>query len=169
VNELVCSDCGRAYSRGPDVVIPTAAWVRISPSGNEGGILCPNCMHDRLVAAGFQDGEAPGEFKSGPMASSDSVGEIIQRERAERSELEVKFLIDRMRRAISNEDYHFIGRSSNALVVAAFTGDEPTARPLDLGDLRRCENTFDIAPAHIQKAMKPWLEKWQAELGVVRT
>lgn len=64
-----CADCTRLYSAGFDIVIPDAAWEKISPRGNGGGLLCPNCMHDRLVAAGFDVGGAPGIIASGPMCS----------------------------------------------------------------------------------------------------
>lgn len=64
---LGCADCGRSYAKGPDLVIPDETWKRISPTGDEGGILCPNCIHDRLVARGLEN--VPARFTSGPMAS----------------------------------------------------------------------------------------------------
>lgn len=66
---LGCGDCGRAYSLGPDLVVPDDVWERISPSGDEGGTLCPNCIHDRLVAQGFEYASVPAAFTSGPMAN----------------------------------------------------------------------------------------------------
>lgn len=60
--------CGRPYSKGPDLVVPDDVWAKISPTGDEGGVLCPNCIHDALVAAGFGDGSVSAAFTSGPMA-----------------------------------------------------------------------------------------------------
>lgn len=68
MTKLRCSGCGRPYARGPDLVIPDAAWLKIAPRPDGGGVLCPNCIHDRLVAAGVGNGEAPGRFTSGPLS-----------------------------------------------------------------------------------------------------
>lgn len=63
--------CGRPYASGPDLVVPDDVWVKISPTGDEGGILCPNCIHDALVMAGFPDCSVPAAFTSGPMGDGD--------------------------------------------------------------------------------------------------
>lgn len=63
-----CNDCGRPYGDEhgfPDLVIPHDIWKRISPSGDEGGLLCPSCICGRLHAAGI---ETTGKFTSGPLA-----------------------------------------------------------------------------------------------------
>lgn len=64
-----CARCSLLYGKSFDVMIPDAAWVAISPRGNGGGLLCPNCMHALLVEAGCDVGEAPGIIVSGPMCS----------------------------------------------------------------------------------------------------
>ena len=53
--EPCCADCHRLYgSPGfPDLVIPNDTWKAISPTGDEGGLLCPSCICERLVARGF--------------------------------------------------------------------------------------------------------------------
>lgn len=63
-----CFDCGRPYSDGgfPDLVIPNDAWRRISPTGNDGGLLCPSCICARLEKAGIR---CEGAFMSGPIES----------------------------------------------------------------------------------------------------
>ena len=65
-----CYDCGRQYGHEhgfPDLVIPNYIWKRISPSGNEGGLLCPSCICKRLHEAGIYSVE--GAFMSGPIES----------------------------------------------------------------------------------------------------
>lgn len=65
-----CYDCERPYGDEhgfPDLVIPLDVWKRISPSGNEGGLLCPSCICGRLYKAGIR--EVEGAFMSGPIMS----------------------------------------------------------------------------------------------------
>lgn len=69
--KLRCAGCGRPYSKGPDLIIPDEAWMKIAPRSDGGGVLCPNCIHDRLEAAGFAIGSVPARFTSGPMACVD--------------------------------------------------------------------------------------------------
>jgi len=59
-----CHDCGEAYGspRFPDLVLPHDMWAKISPSGDENGLLCPNCMCARATAA---DIECRAVFRSG--------------------------------------------------------------------------------------------------------
>ena len=62
-----CYDCGLAYSdaRFADFVLPDDLWARISPSGDEGGLLCANCIVGRMRALGLT---GSGQFRSGPFA-----------------------------------------------------------------------------------------------------
>jgi hypothetical protein len=63
-----CFDCGRRYGDEygfPDLVVPHDVWEIISPTGDDGGLLCPSCISKRLHAAGFRDVEA--RFTSGPL------------------------------------------------------------------------------------------------------
>ena len=65
---MVCFDCGRRYGveHGfPDLVIPHDVWMIISPSGDEGGLLCSSCICRRLHEAGIT---TEGRFTSGPLA-----------------------------------------------------------------------------------------------------
>lgn len=64
---MSCFDCGRAYGEKhgfPDLVISNWAWEQISPSGDEGGLLCPSCICKRLVDKGIR---CEGAFMSGPI------------------------------------------------------------------------------------------------------
>lgn len=52
----VCYDCGRPYDTFVDLVIPDEVWEKINPTYHEGaGLLCPNCMGDRLREVGKTD------------------------------------------------------------------------------------------------------------------
>jgi hypothetical protein len=64
-----CFDCQRPYGDEhgfPDLVISNESWRRISPTGDEGGLLCPSCICKRLHDAGLENVEAA--FRSGPIA-----------------------------------------------------------------------------------------------------
>ena len=64
-----CHDCHRPYGDAhgfPDLIIPYDAWRRISPSGDDGGLLCPSCICKRLHDAGIG---CEGAFMSGPIVS----------------------------------------------------------------------------------------------------
>lgn len=68
-----CYDCARPYGDEhgfPDLVIPSAVWRRISPTGDDGGLLCPSCICARLHKAGIS--RVPGAFLSGPIQSVSS-------------------------------------------------------------------------------------------------
>lgn len=62
-----CFDCHTPYdaARFPDLIIETWAWIRISPTGDEGGLLCPNCISGRLYIEGIKCLSC---FTSGPLA-----------------------------------------------------------------------------------------------------
>lgn len=63
-----CADCGRRYGDEygfPDLIIPDDAWTKISPRGNDGGLLCPSCICRRLSQQGIR---CRGKFMSGPLA-----------------------------------------------------------------------------------------------------
>jgi hypothetical protein len=65
-----CDECERPYGAEhgfPDLIIPNYIWRRISPSGDDGGLLCPSCICKRLHAAGISAVEAA--FMSGPIES----------------------------------------------------------------------------------------------------
>jgi hypothetical protein len=72
---LGCLDCGEPYGspRFPDLVIDDAAWLKISPNGDGGGLLCPNCICARLERAGLSS--VKGVFRSGAMADFQAAGE----------------------------------------------------------------------------------------------
>lgn len=90
-----CFDCGRQYGDEhgfPDLIIPLDIWKRISPTGDEGGLLCPSCICARLCDAGISG--VPAAFMSGPIDSIDrhavqayqmAENERLARERAERA------------------------------------------------------------------------------------
>jgi hypothetical protein len=61
-----CMDCGRKYGDEfgfPDLVVPCDIWAKISPTGHEGGLLCPSCMCRRAHDAGVK---SLARFRSGP-------------------------------------------------------------------------------------------------------
>jgi len=63
-----CYDCGRQYGDEygfPDLVIPNYIWRQISPTKDDGGLLCPSCICARLFKAGIREVEAA--FMSGPI------------------------------------------------------------------------------------------------------
>lgn len=62
-----CFDCGLAY-KDPgfaDLIVPHDVWAKISPTGHDGGLLCPTCLVRRAAKAGI---ECRAEFRSGPFA-----------------------------------------------------------------------------------------------------
>ena len=64
-----CHDCSRPYGDEhgfPDLIIEKEAWRAISPTGDDGGLLCPSCICKRLRAAGLT---TTGAFMSGPVES----------------------------------------------------------------------------------------------------
>lgn len=66
-----CADCGRQYGDEfgfPDLIIPYWAWKEISPTGDDGGLLCPSCICHRLETKGIR---CEGAFVSGPINSID--------------------------------------------------------------------------------------------------
>lgn len=71
---------------------------------------------------------------------------------------EANFLLARLR---DRDDYRWIGLSSDAMVVAAITGEEPTERPYDAWDLGRCMVTRAVAPASLHEAMDRMIEHWR--------
>lgn len=62
-----CHDCQRPYSDNgfQDLLVQKSVWKIISPTGGEGGMLCPSCLVRRIVDAGLKD--VPAVFVSGPL------------------------------------------------------------------------------------------------------
>lgn len=66
---MSCADCARPYGDEhgfPDLIIPFWAWKEISPTGDDGGLLCPSCICKRLHHKGIR---CEGSFMSGPIIS----------------------------------------------------------------------------------------------------
>ena len=64
-----CYDCGLDYNDSgfADLVVPHDVWNNaISPTGDEGGLLCPTCMVRAAVRSGLNEVRAV--FRSGPFA-----------------------------------------------------------------------------------------------------
>ncbi len=64
-----CFDCKRPYGSEhgfPDLLIPYSAWKQISPTGDDGGLLCPSCICKRLHDANIR---CNGAFMSGSIIS----------------------------------------------------------------------------------------------------
>lgn len=87
---LACYECLLVYG-GPgwaDFVVPDDVWAQISPTGDEGGILCATCMFRRMETLGI---ECDGRFTSGPCAQHDWKKPPAERERWRR---EIRKLAD---------------------------------------------------------------------------
>ncbi len=55
--KVQCYDCELDYG-GPgwiEAIIPDKVWIKISPTKDEGGILCINCISRRLEKRGYKD------------------------------------------------------------------------------------------------------------------
>lgn len=52
-----CYDCGLAYGEFGwiEAIIPDKVWNEISPTNDEGGILCISCISKRLAEKGYKD------------------------------------------------------------------------------------------------------------------
>ena len=63
-----CADCGLRYDDPgwADVVVSDVVWAMISPTGDEGGLLCFTCMNRRLSAS--RESNVPFQITSGPFA-----------------------------------------------------------------------------------------------------
>lgn len=69
LDPLACPDCGLHYGGigWCDAHVPTDVWIQISPSGNEGGVLCITCMARRIELLGLDNvplliGSGPWDF-----------------------------------------------------------------------------------------------------------
>ena len=70
MSDIKCHDCDRPYGDEhgfPDLVVPKDVWKKISPTKNEGGMLCPSCICKRLYDASI---ECKAEFRSGPLCNA---------------------------------------------------------------------------------------------------
>jgi hypothetical protein len=85
---MSCEDCKRPYGSGgfPDLIIPYWAWKIISPTGDDGGLLCPSCICARLEISGIK---CEGAFMSGPIQSVSSATMNVMR-RVENIELAIE-------------------------------------------------------------------------------
>lgn len=64
-----CHDCERPYGDEhgfPDLIIPFEYWRLITPTSEDGGLLCPSCICKRLHERGLR---CEGAFMSGPVRS----------------------------------------------------------------------------------------------------
>lgn len=55
----------------------TRVWAKISPTGDEGGLLCPSCICAALDREGL---ETTGKFTSGPLSPADTPGPVAEAE-----------------------------------------------------------------------------------------
>lgn len=67
-----CYDCGLDYDDPgfADLVVPHNIWNVISPTGDEGGLLCPTCIVRAAVRVGLNNIQAI--FRSGPFFTEKS-------------------------------------------------------------------------------------------------
>jgi hypothetical protein len=81
---MSCYDCGLPYEEMHDFLIPREIWIKISPTENDGSILCANCIVKRLEKGGFKD--IPGAYMSGPIksVSEETMDMILQLETIKR-------------------------------------------------------------------------------------
>lgn len=75
---MTCNDCGLSYGDEgfQDLVVPHDIWEKISPTGDEGGLLCPSCMCRRAAEAGVQ---CQATFRSGPFAVDLTLEEHLEK------------------------------------------------------------------------------------------
>lgn len=68
-----CYDCNLPYGDPgfADLIVPNDVWAKISPTGHEGGLLCPTCIVRRATKAGLQNVRAI--FRSGPFSLNEGV------------------------------------------------------------------------------------------------
>jgi len=69
--KLFCHDCDRPYGDQygfPDLVLPDDIWAKISPTGDEGGMLCPSCIVARCEQQGIK---CQAIWRSGPFCQDD--------------------------------------------------------------------------------------------------
>lgn len=54
---IKCHDCGAQYGddRWIETNVPNDVWAKISPTGDEGGILCISCISKRCIERGIDD------------------------------------------------------------------------------------------------------------------
>ena len=72
MSESSCYDCGRPYGNEhgfPDLIVSNDVWRQISPTKDNGGLLCPSCIVKRVAALGMSN--VPAAFMSGPLKSVD--------------------------------------------------------------------------------------------------
>ncbi len=64
-----CHGCGLPYDDPgfADLVVSNDVWSQISPTGDEGGLLCPTCMVRAAAKAGLTRTRAI--FRSGPFTA----------------------------------------------------------------------------------------------------
>jgi hypothetical protein len=93
-----CQDCERSYGSEhgfPDLIIPYEAWKQISPTGDDGGLLCPSCICKRLHDKGIR---CEGALMSGPIIS------------ISRAEMSLLRRIENIELALQGRDNAFSGR-----------------------------------------------------------
>ena len=63
-----CADCKLPYGDPgfADLVVDDYVWKQISPTKDEGGLLCPTCIVRAAARIGIEDPTA--RFASGPFA-----------------------------------------------------------------------------------------------------
>lgn len=64
-----CYDCKLEYGSSGwlDCIVSDDIWIRISPTGDEGGILCINCIAKRCDSLGLLD--VPVAIQSGALVA----------------------------------------------------------------------------------------------------
>ncbi len=61
-----CAGCGTGYTTADwiEAIVPAAFWLEISPTGNDGGLLCFRCMRIAFEKLGYgQNGKPPVPFR----------------------------------------------------------------------------------------------------------
>lgn len=55
MKKTCCYDCGLEYGSDKwiEAIIPDKIWLKISPTSNDGGILCISCIAKRLKNIGL--------------------------------------------------------------------------------------------------------------------
>lgn len=126
-----CYDCGRKYGDAhgfPDLVVPDETWLKITPTGHGGGLLCPSCMCRRAHDAGLE--HVPAVFKSGPLCVPFCVSDSCYRPESGR-EAEIRSMLAMIDAGYSIEAGKIAGAARHLLALLDAVKAEKIWRPAD--------------------------------------
>jgi len=122
--------------------------------GAAGDVACPGAVACRLPRLAASRVGRLAEHVAGVRAACDDVSDTEA----------VRYLVQRM--GMDAGHHGLTGISSDALVVAAFTGEDPwrNSYPWDRSDWRRCLVAYALAPQWLRERMRPTMRAYRAAL-----